>query len=208
MYTIKVLELFAEHNQTLSYFLIFLGTLIEGEFTLITSGILSHVGALSFSSVFIFALLGAFLKPFLGYWIGLMLIKYFPNSRFLRYMEKKIINALPHIQTQPFWSIFASKFIYGVNHLTLIFAGYIKMPFKKYLMAEFSATLIWLTGLLSLGYFFSYAAFSISRDIRKVSIIILLCVIAFIFFQKLVVFLFDLYESYVFDEEDKTQLKK
>ena len=201
MYTVKVIELFVRDNEVLSYIFLLLGALIEGEFILITSGILAHLGALPLLNVFVVATTGAMIKPFVGYWFGGIILKYFPNSRFLHFLEKRIVAILPRIKTQPFWSVFISKFVYGVNHLTLIFAGFLKLPFKKFIIAEFTSTIIWLTGLISLGYFFSHTAFALSRDIKKVSVILLLCIIGFLLVQKIIVFFINLYESYAEEKE-------
>lgn len=203
MELIRVLEHFAQNNELISYALISIFVIIEGEFTLIASGILAYIGAFNLPSVFVFAGIGAFFKPFVGYWMGGLLVKYFPESRFLKYIEKKILRIFPTIHEKPFWSIFTSKFIYGINNLTLIFAGYIKLPFRKFILSELLSTFFWYSGLISIGYFFSRTAFSLTRDVRKVSLIILACIIGFVIIERFIVFLFDTFDSYRYEERTR-----
>ena len=79
----------------------------------------------------------------------------------MKYIEERVFNFMPHFDRKPFWSIFISKFIMGVNYLVIIFSGYKKINYKTYLKAEFFSTIIWAPLLLTIGYFFSYTALNI-----------------------------------------------
>jgi len=188
---------FIQTHQYWANVLLFLGMMFEGEIILILAGILSHQHALRLEETVVIVSSAALMKTVAGYLIGDWVARRFPQSKFLRYIEKRILLLLPRFRERPFWSIFISKFIYGVNNATLVFAGYMKTNFRIYVRAELISTIIWLIGFLGLGYFFSFAAFSISHDIRQVVILILAFVVGFIFLQRLVSFLYDLME---FDE--------
>ena len=174
--------------------LLFLGVLFEGEIVLIFTGILIHVGVLPPKETILFVALAAFLKTLLGYALGNWIAHNWPQSSILKYVEKKILLLLPRFRERPFWSIFISKFIYGVNHVTMIFAGYMKANFKVYIRAEIVSTILWLAGFMGLGYFFSTLAFSISHDLRKVTLLIVVFIGMFILLQKLISFIYDLVE--------------
>ncbi len=165
---------------------IFIGIFLEGEFVLIITGVLAHLHVLPVVDILIIAFLAAAMKSFVGYYIGMVLAKKYPSSRILKFIKHKVLSFLPKFREKPFWSIFGSKFIYGVNHFSIIFAGYIKANFNLYIRAEMLANILWVPLLFCLGYFFSFTAFGISHDIRKATIIILLLVIGFIMLQKLV----------------------
>ncbi|MFA6274521.1 MAG: DedA family protein [Candidatus Paceibacterota bacterium] len=195
MHTVQVLTNLVEHHQTLTYFVIFLGLIFEGEMTLIFSGVLAHLGALDFWFALIFILAGGFTKTFLGYYIGGIFYKKFSNNRFFKYIEKRVAYIMPRFKQKPFWSIFLSKFIVGVNYFVIIFSGYQRVNFKKYLKAEFLATIIWAPLLLTLGYFFSYTALHVSREITRFSLVVILLVIGFLLLDKFAAFLFWLFES-------------
>ena len=196
MFSIKVLTQFVEQHEILSHFLLFLGVVIEGELALITAGVLAHLGAFSFWSVFLTGIAGAVAKSFLWYRLGVWLDIKVPKNRFFTYIENRVLAFLPHFCERPFWSIFGSKFIYGVNHFTLIFCGFKKIRFGTFIKAEFYSSILWVLGIVSLGYYLSYAAFGITRDIRKFTLLILLFIIGFLVLEKVLSFIVTFLEEY------------
>lgn len=199
MHTVNLLIRLVEHHQILAYGIIYFGLIFEGEFFLISTGILVHLGALNFWFSLFFILLGGLSKTFIGYALGEFLFKKFNYHKFFKYIQKRVYNILPKFKTKPFWSIFISKFIIGANNIVIIFSGYEKIDYKKFLKAEISATVIWAPFLLSLGYFFSYTALHVSREIWKFLIVVLILYIIFVLFDKLVSWLFELFEEF-YDE--------
>lgn len=195
MNTVNIVANFVAGNEVLAYFLIFLGIIIEGEVVVLFAGILAHLGGLSIIAAFFVGVLGIASKSYLGYYLGVYLHNKYPHNRFFRYIETKIMYFLPHFKDRPFWSIFWSKFIYGINHFAIVLAGYLKINFKTYFKAEFSSSMVWLVEFLSLGYFFSYAAIGYSKDIRKFSIIILGFIIAFMLFERFITFIYELFKA-------------
>src|SRR3989344_822091 len=105
MYTIQFLSHLVENHQFLVYALIFLGIIIEGEFILLCAGVLLHLGALdiSFTLPFIFA--AGFCKTFFGYRLGSFLHEKWNHTKFFRYVEKRVLDVVPHFREKPFWSI-------------------------------------------------------------------------------------------------------
>lgn len=200
MHTINLLTRVVEHHQVLTYAIIFLGLIFEGEVIVISTGVLAHLGALNpwFSLMFIF--FGAFAKTFVGYALGKFLYKKYHHNGFFRYIQKRVYNILPKFKTRPFWSIFISKFIVSANNIVIIFSGYEKINYKQFLKAEIYATLIWAPVLLSLGYFFSYTALNVSRDIWQFLAVVLVLFIIFVLFDKLVTWLYELFEEF-YDEQ-------
>ena len=201
MHTVNLLTNLVQHHQILVYFLIFIGLVFEGEFILITTGILAHLGALNFWFALIFILVGGICKTFLGYSIGRLIHKKLNGTNFMKYIEKKVFIVMPRFNHKPFWSIFISKFIMGANHVVIIFAGYMKIDYKKYLKAEFSSTAIWAPLLLSIGYSFGYAALHISKEIWRFSLVVLIFIIGFILLDKFIGWLYEIFEEFYDDEE-------
>ena len=185
-----------ENHQVLAYVVIYIGLIFEGEFFIISTGILAHLGALNFWFSLLFIILGGLSKTFLGYALGEFLFKRFNHNKFFRYMQKKVYGILPRFKVKPFWSIFISKFIIGANHIVIIFSGYEKIDYKKFLKAEFSSTIVWAPLMLSLGYFFSYTALHISSEIWRFLMVILILFTLFVLFDKLVSWLYNLFEEF------------
>jgi len=201
MHTINLLTQLVKHHQILAYLIIYFGLIFEGEFFVISTGILAHLGALNFYLALLFILLGGVTKTFFGYALGEFLYKKFNHHKVFRYLQKRVYRILPRFKAKPFWSIFISKFIMWANNAVVIFSGYEKIDYEIYLKAEISATLIWAPFLLLLGYFFSYTALHISREIWKFLMVILVLFIVFILFDKLVSWLYELFEEFYDDNK-------
>jgi membrane-associated protein len=189
-----------EHHVVFTYLLIFIFLIFEGEFILIVTGILVHLGALDLGPSLFFLYLGGMGKTFLGYGLGRLINKKWHQTKFLKHIEKKVHNIAPRFKRKPFWSIFISKFIIGFNHAVIIYAGYLKVDYRKYLKAEISSTVIWAPLLLFLGYFFGYTALSVSREIWEFTLVALLLIIGFILLDKLIGWIYEIFEEF-YEEE-------
>lgn len=196
MHTIDILTNIVEQYQTLIYLFLFIGLLVEGEFVLIATGILLHIGALNFYFTLYFICLGLFCKTTLGYYLGRLIHSKWNHTKLLKYIEKRVLAVMPHFKRKPFWSIFISKFILGVNNIVIIFAGYQKINFEKYVKAEFTSTIVWAPALVSLGFFFSYAAFYMSQEIWRFSLIVLILTILFFSIDKLISWIYEMFEEF------------
>lgn len=199
MDTVNILTSLVENHQILAYFIIYIGLIFEGEFFIIFTGILAHLGGLNFFVALIFIFLGALSKTLMGYKLGEFLFRKFNHHKFFTYIQKRVYNILPRFKSKPFWSIFISKFIIGANNVVILFSGFEKINYKKFLKAEIFATIIWAPTLLLLGYLFSYTALHISREIWKFSMVIVIMFIIFVVFDKFVSWLYELFEEF-YDE--------
>jgi membrane protein DedA with SNARE-associated domain len=78
-----------------------------------------------------------------------------------------------------------------MSWFTVIFSGFKKVSIKIFMKAEALFLSIWSILFLALGYFFSYTALSVSRDVRKFIGIILIFFIAFFLLEKLMTLIFE-----------------
>ena len=194
--TLSHLRHFVELHADIAYLLIVLGVIIEGEIVIVLAGIFANLGSLSIFISFIAAMAGGAAKSVLGYSLGYYLERKHSGKPIVSQAERRVNYFLPRFAEKPFWSIFASRFlILGLHWFSLIYAGFKKVKTKTFAEAELASLLIWSTGVLALGYFFSYTALSISRDIRKFIGIILLFFLAFFVVQKMVAFIVELRTS-------------
>jgi membrane-associated protein len=154
---------------------------------------------LNFYFALCFVLLGGLSKTLIGYSLGKFLYKRFNYNKYFKYVQKRVYRILPGFKTKPFWSIFISKFIMGANHLVIIFCGFERIDYKKFLKAEISSTIIWAPLMLSLGYFFSYTALRVSHNIWKFLIVVLILFTIFVIFDKLVSWLYELFEEFYYE---------
>ena len=186
MHSVQLLNQLVENHQVLAYLVIFIGLILEGEVVVITAGVLIHLGALDFTTAFLFIIGGSFAKTFSFYYLGLFIYEKYSHSSFMKYIEKRVAYFMPRFKQKPFWSIFVSKFISGINYMILILAGFSRINIRTCLKAEVISTFVWAPLLLSLGYFFSQTAITLSKEVGKFSLVIFFFVVAFIFLDKLV----------------------
>lgn len=194
MITIGYIKHFASSHAEIAYALLILGVIIEGEIVVILAGIFAHLGSLHFGIALSLTILGGALKSILGYGFGFYLQKKWSHSPLLSRAERRVNYFLPRFSRRPFWSVFVSRFlILGLHWFTLIYAGYKRIILKTFVRAEVASLIVWSISMLSLGYFFSYTALSISRDVRKFLGIILICFISFFIIEKLITFIIELF---------------
>lgn len=196
MHTVQVLNQLVENNHLLAYLVIFIGLIFEGEIIVIAAGVLSYLGALDFGTALFFILAGGMAKTFGVYYLGEFVYKKYSHLNILKYLEKRVLYFLPRFKQKPFWSIFVSKFIMGVNFWVILFSGFHKIDYKTFLKAEIISTIIWAPVLFSLGFFFSQTALAFSKEINKFSLVIFTLLVVFLLFDKLVANLYRFFEYF------------
>lgn len=203
MITLGHIRHFVELHADIAYILVVLGVIIEGEVVVILAGIFANLGSLNIFVAFIATFVGGGAKSALGYIFGYYLQKHHSGRPLLAKAERRVHYFLPRFSDRPFWSIFLSRFlILGLHWFSLVFSGYKRIKLRMFAEAELASLLIWSVSVLALGYFFSFAALSISRDIRKFIGIILICFILFFIVEKIVAFIIELSSS---KESDTTE---
>ena len=180
---------FVEAHRFIGYAILFVGMLLEGETILIGAGILIYLKAFDPFDTFMIAIPGVIIGDFLWYYLGMFLHKRYAENKMIIYAKKNILRLLPNFEQKPFWSIFVSKFIYGLNHSALIFSGFLKINLTLFAKAEILASIIWTIGNLILGYIMSYAAINVTHNIKFFGIIIISLVLAFIGTQRLIIYI-------------------
>jgi membrane protein DedA with SNARE-associated domain len=131
---------------------LFLGSLLEGETTLITAGFLAKSGYLDFKLVVLIALTGTYAADvsiyFLGRKKGEGIIFRFPGAK--TYYPK--VKAL--FDKYGIWAIFITRYLYGFRLAAAGFVGLMKMRKGRYLPFNFLSCTIWAVLIGNLGYVF------------------------------------------------------
>jgi len=195
MLSISYIQHFAASHADIMYLLIVIGVFLEGEIMVIIAGIFAYLGSINIFCALLATIAGGSIKSVVGYSIGYYLQKNHSERKFLIQIENRINYFLPNFQKRPFLSMFLSRFlILGIYWFTLVYAGYKKIKIRTFIKAEISSLVTWSIVMLSLGYFFSHAALSISRDIRNFLGIILIFFIMFFILEKIIAFFIKLFE--------------
>ncbi len=142
---------------TYRYPLLFTGAFVEGPILMMTSGLLLRLGQFSFFPLYFSLMLGDFFADIVWYAIG----RYAAEPFLRRFghvlgITHKVFEKMEHVfQRHDVKILFISKITMGFGFAlaTILAAGAVRVPFKKYLAAMFLGGFIWTGMLLSVGYF-------------------------------------------------------
>jgi len=140
--------------------------IFEGELFLIATGMLARLHAFDFFDSFFFALSGVLIGDVMWYCIGRNLQMRYPDHRISLFVIRRVKKYLPDIEKNPFHVIFLSKFLYGLNHSTLVVLGFLKVNFPHFMRIQFLASFIWSILFLTVGYAFGSVALTFTTKLR------------------------------------------
>jgi membrane protein DedA with SNARE-associated domain len=162
---------FSETHRILSYIIISLGVLVEGEIVLLLAGVLSHRGYLDIFDAIFIAFLAAIVHDLIYWLIGKKLAE--SNKKKVLFIDlEKIKGFLEKSGNGNGLYIFISKFAWNFNRIALIASGFIKTPLKELLKYSLPACLVWAITFVSLGYVFAFETDIFKKDIKTAGILI------------------------------------
>ncbi|PIT92066.1 MAG: hypothetical protein COU08_04400 [Candidatus Harrisonbacteria bacterium CG10_big_fil_rev_8_21_14_0_10_42_17] len=163
----------------LAYGLLLFGVLVEGSHVAFVAFYLLVQGYFSFFPMLSVIVFGMFFGDMLWYYLGAGIDRLFP-SLFRRI--HRFVDPLDHqLVRHPFATLATTKFIYGVNRLSLLRAGVVELSFKRFLKADFFAVLLWIFLIGLFSYFFAESLALFQQYFRFVEIGLLIGFILFYF---------------------------
>lgn len=157
-------------------FAVFALCTVEGDITLLLSGILAHsgfFGPYSFLKVIFFGTLGGVVGDCFGYGVGRIFHENAKDYRFYQVAQPRIEKLIDKFGGS---AIVISKYIYGIRVAMCVFYGVGKMPFLRFLGLSTLSCSIWVILLSGVGYFFSGAITSMIGDFRQIGIALFIIV--------------------------------
>jgi membrane protein DedA with SNARE-associated domain len=142
-------DFFAQH---LSYPVLFLWSILEGEVGLTLGGLLSKEGVLEFRYVVLIAICGAFLGDLIVFTTGKLAGKRFKN--YFQNKQSEIEQIEESFKRYGSWLIFFERYLYGAHIPTLLIIGSSGYGFAKFLLLDIVAVSLWAVTFVSLGYWF------------------------------------------------------
>lgn len=174
---------YLESWSLLVYILIFLGMFIEGDIILFLCFYLAHQGELNIFVLIAVTLVGVFLGDMCWYKFGIYPERWFP---FLKKKIEKISAILDEqLQKNLFRTVLISKFTYNFHHITLMRAGAIRIPFKKYLRADVLSSFFWIVVIGGFGYASSLSFMLFKKYLKFAEIGLLISLVIFFILMKL-----------------------
>lgn len=152
-------RLFAEHGYTVIFFGVMLenaGLPIPGETVLLFAGFLAFHSKIGLLPAILTAIAGATLGDSLGFCVGRYGGVAFIN-RFVRrtaWVAKRYDEAQTVFQRYGQWAVFTARFITGLRVFAGILAGVLLMPYRRFLLFNFSGAVAWAVAVGCVGFFF------------------------------------------------------
>ncbi|HEV7701211.1 MAG TPA: DedA family protein [Pyrinomonadaceae bacterium] len=159
-------EILAEYG----IFAVFALCTVEGDITLLLSGVMAHsefFGPWSWFKVLFFGTLGGIVGDSFGYLIGRIFHENAKDYRFYQVAQPRIEKLIEKFGS---FAIIISKYIYGIRVAMCVSYGVGKMPFPRFLGLSAISCAIWVTLLSGVGYFFSGAVTSMIGDYKRIGI--------------------------------------
>jgi len=169
-YVVKLLTLY-------KYYFIVPLAFIEGPIVTIISGFFIEVGFMSFWPAYFCLFTGDLLGDIMWYSIGYKAGERFINrfGRFFGITDEKIsvIKRIFHKHTGPILLVSKISMGFGFSLVTLVTAGLVKVPFKRFLFFDAIGQLVWTGILVWIGFLFGNFYTSIHNVFGELSVIAL-----------------------------------
>lgn len=172
------MEHIAEIIRDYGIFAVFALCTVEGDITLLLSGVMAHggfFGPYSFLKVFLAGMLGGIVGDNVAYLIGRLFRKTIKDYRFYQMARPRIERLIEKFGG---FAIVISKYIYGIRAAMCVFYGIGRMPYLRFLFLDTISCAIWALMLSGVGYFFSGAITNIIGDFQQVGIWLFFIVLA------------------------------
>src|SRR4030042_5687474 len=153
------LQILQHYSSFIYPFLAILMFVEGGDGTLLASGFLIRLGYLNFWIVLPLTIASIFLRDVILYEIGKQYGEKFIEKfgKFFCITPQRFRAIKNRLKNSKGKTIFASKFVYGLNHITILAVGASGIGFKKFLRLCFITIIIWEITMIGLGFFLGHS---------------------------------------------------
>lgn len=171
-------QLLKEYLQLHGYWVLFVGTFLEGEAILIMAGFLAFQGYLNVAGVILTSWAGSFLGDqcyfYLGRFKGKSLLRRFHS------VARKFREALRLIEKYGSFVAFISRYTYGFRIVLPIILGITSLTPRTFLWINLLSALSWAIVFSLAGYLFGKSAALVLDDVGKYEQYLMLALVGFI----------------------------
>lgn len=158
-------QILKDYLELHGYWVLFVGTFLEGEAILIMAGFLAFQGYLDIRYVIVTAFAGSFLGDqfyfYLGYYKGKALLRRFHT------IARKFREALRLIDKYGKYVAFISRYTYGFRIVLPIILGVTSLPPRTFLWINLVSALSWAVVFSLAGFIFGKSAALFLSDVSK-----------------------------------------
>jgi len=158
-------QILREYLELHGYWVLFVGTFLEGEAILIMAGFLAFQGYLSLSGVVFTAFAGSFLGDQFFFYIGRLRGK--ALLRRFHFIARRFREALRLIEKYGAFVAFVSRFTYGLRIILPIILGITSLPARTFFAINLGSAFVWALIFSLAGYLFGKSASLFLEDVGK-----------------------------------------
>jgi len=175
---------------------VFFGTMIEGDLTLLLSGVLARAGLFSLEEAFLVGTAGGFVGDSITYWIGSHFRRRADSIKFFVKAKPRIENLMRRFG----WvTVFIVKYAYGLRTASALFWGIAHFGKVRFLLLTLVSCALWVGVLEVIGFSFATGIEKLMGDLKRVQIIVLVIVVIIL----LVYFIGKFERKVIEDDDDK-----
>jgi membrane-associated protein len=160
---------------------IFVGLVVPGDLILALGGVYAAKGRLSLPLVIIVGTLAAVTGESTGYWLGrrygLALIRRVP---FANRVEGKLAKAEAFFAKSGGRTVAIGRFATAAGAFVPFVAGLSKMPYRRFLLFDVPAIVVWAAGIAAFGFAFGRRLDFIDRALSRFGLVVLALLVAYV----------------------------
>ena len=146
---------------------VFLGSAVEGDFTLILAGVFAHLGYFPFPLAVAAGALGSFLGDLAWYTLGRVRGPRFRAGRLYQRMGHRIEALAARLGPA---QLIAARFVYGTKAASMVFWGLHGLPLLRFMLVDGVGCLLGSFVFTGLGYLVSGSAMVLLGRVRRVQL--------------------------------------
>ncbi len=132
---------------------VFVGLIIPGDIILALGGVYSARGSLDVGWVIAIGSFFAICGESIGYWLGrkfgMRLIRHIP---LVNRLEPRLQNAQHYFRDHGGWTVAIGRYATAAGAFVPFLAGVGKMPYRRFLLFDIPAIIVWATAITIFGY--------------------------------------------------------
>lgn len=153
---------------------VFFGTMVEGDLTLLLSGVLARAGLFSLEEAFLVGTAGGFVGDSITYWIGSHFRRRADSIKFFVKAKPRLENLMRRFG----WvTVFIVKYAYGLRTASALFWGIAHFGKVRFLLLTLVSCALWVGVLEVIGFSFATGIEKLMGDLKRVQIVVLVIVV-------------------------------
>lgn len=144
-----------------------IGSAIEGDFSLLLAGVVSHLGIFPFAWAVAAGTVGSLVGDMAWYALGRLRGPKFRVGKLYRRVGPTIDRLARQLGP---WELLAARFVYGTKAASMVFWGLHGLSFPRFLLIDALGCAIGATVFTSLGYLVSGSAMVLLGKVRRIQV--------------------------------------